>query len=147
MKEILVKVLRETNMKYTVDIPEVSATYWKDNVSSQESFDIDKEHCVVLILDSKMHVKAHSIVSIGNLDSTVVHPREVFRPAIAYAGKMIILMHNHPSGTLTPSPEDIAVTREMKQAGDLLRIPFLDHIIVSSKGDSFLSLKQYGYLE
>jgi DNA repair protein RadC len=88
---------------------------------------------VVLILNTRRHVKGHQLVTIGTLDTLLVHPREVFRGAIVASAAAIILMHNHPSGETTPSEADIKVTRDLARAGQLVRIEVLDHIIMLSQ--------------
>lgn len=145
MKEIQVKVIRENKTKYTAEMPALAAKYWEENIAT-EDFDIEKEHLIVLILNSKLAVKAHNVVTMGLINQTVVHAREVFRPAIAYAGAHILLMHNHPSGDTTPSADDIRTTRDISECGKILGIPLLDHVVVSSDGKRFESLKEKGIL-
>ena len=84
----------------------------------------------VLMLDARHRVMAFPEVSRGSLTSSLVHPREVFRPAIAVGSAAVIVVHNHPSGESKPSPEDDAVTRRLVDAGVLLGIPVLDHVII-----------------
>ena len=87
------------------------------------------ERFVVFILDSKNTVQAIEIVSEGTLNSSLVHPREVFRAAVAGLGAAIIVAHNHPSGNPEPSREDIEITRQLVEAGKILGIPIHDHIV------------------
>ena len=103
--------------------------------------DSRQEEFHVVTLDTKNHVLNHHLVSRGLLDQTVVHPREVFRPAIKDAAKSVILVHNHPSGDPTPSDKDLALTRRLEEAGKLLDIQVLDHIVVA--GDGAASLREY----
>ena len=98
-----------------------------------------KEHFYLLCLDTRNRVCAKKQVSVGNLDSSIVHPREVFKDAVSALAASVIFVHNHPSGDLEPSSEDISLTRRLVEAGDLLGIPVLDHIIVSDRG--YTSLK------
>lgn len=98
-----------------------------------------KEYFYVLCLDTRNRVHNKKQVSMGNLDSSIVHPREVFKDAIASLAASVIFVHNHPSGDLEPSSEDVNLTRRLVEAGDLLGIPVLDHIIVSDMG--YTSLK------
>ena len=91
-----------------------------------------KEHVAVFCLNAAHELIEKNIVSIGTLTESLVHPREVFRPAIHCGAAAIILAHNHPSGTCAPSSEDAAVTRRMKDAGTLLGIPMLDHVVVTA---------------
>ena len=106
--------------------------------------DLTVEEFHVLALDSQSQVRRDVLVSRGLLNSALVHPREVFRAAIAEAAAGIIVAHNHPSGDPTPSPEDRAVTRQLVEAGRLLDLPVYDHVIVA--GDRHLSFVAAGYL-
>ena len=91
----------------------------------------DKEVIVAFYLDTRNKIISREIVSIGTLNTSVVHPREIFRTAIIRNACSIILAHNHPSGNVKPSNEDIEVTRKLKKAGVILGIELLDHLIVS----------------
>ncbi len=106
--------------------------------------DLPVEEFHVLVLDSQSRVRRDVLISRGLLNSALVHPREVFRAAIAEAGAGIILAHNHPSGDPTPSAEDRAATRQLVEAGRLLDLPVYDHVIVA--GDRFLSFVAAGLL-
>ncbi|TJY41446.1 JAB domain-containing protein [Cohnella pontilimi] len=103
-----------------------------------------EEHFVVLFLNTKNRVIGRQTVSVGSLNASVVHPREVFRAAIRRSSASILCAHNHPSGDPTPSPEDIQLTRRLAEAGELVGIELLDHIVI---GDNrFISLKELGCL-
>ena len=91
----------------------------------------DKEVFVAFYLDTRNKIISREIVSIGTLNASVVHPREIFRTAIIRNACSIILAHNHPSGNVKPSNEDIEVTRKLKEAGVIIGIQLLDHLIVS----------------
>ncbi|MEI6185819.1 MAG: DNA repair protein RadC [Dehalococcoidia bacterium] len=97
-----------------------------------------KEYFYILCLNTRNRVNDTRQVSIGNLDSSIVHPREVFKDAISTYASTVIFVHNHPSGDLEPSAEDIHLTKRLVEAGELLGIPVLDHIIVSDKGHTSL---------
>jgi DNA repair protein RadC len=97
------------------------------------------EHFVVLMLDLKRRIIGIHTVSIGTLTETLVHPREVFKSAILANAHAIILGHNHPTGEPTPSIDDLDITRELIQAGEYLKIPVLDHIIIGHD-DKFVSM-------
>ncbi|MDM8000366.1 MAG: DNA repair protein RadC [Dehalococcoidia bacterium] len=98
-----------------------------------------KEHFLALLLDTRNRLIRTATVSVGSLDSSIVHPREVFKEAIKASAASVIFVHNHPSGDPEPSQDDIELTRRLVEAGKLLGILVLDHVIV---GDgSFLSLK------
>lgn len=103
-----------------------------------------KEHFVIFCLDSRNKIIKKEIVSIGTLNSSLVHPREVFEPAIKFLSAQIVISHNHPSGDVHPSDEDIQITKKLLKAGNLLGIEVIDHVIVSN--DKFLSLKEKGLL-
>lgn len=102
-----------------------------------------REHFLAVMLDTKNRVVRTETISIGTLDSSLVHPREVYRVVIREGAACWIAVHNHPSGDPTPSPEDIAVTRRLKEAGELLGVELLDHLII---GDgNYTSLREKGY--
>lgn len=103
-----------------------------------------KEHFVVFFLDTQNQVIRKELVSIGTLNASIIHPREVFEPAIKFLASHIIVAHNHPSGSLEPSDEDLSVTKRLKEAGQLLGIQLLDHVIVTATGYS--SLKEQNLL-
>ncbi len=99
-----------------------------------------KEYFVALFLNARNQVICREDVSIGSLNASLVHPREVFAPAVGSSAASVILAHNHPSGDVTPSREDIELTRRMVQAGEIMGIEVLDHLIVGS--ERFLSMKE-----
>jgi DNA repair protein RadC len=94
----------------------------------------NKEVFVVFCLDSANQIISREIISIGILNSTIVHPREIFRTAILRNANSIIISHNHPSGNLEPSNEDIKITTQIKKAGEIIGIKLLDHVIISKTG-------------
>ncbi len=103
-----------------------------------------KEHLKSLLLDTKNRVLAIKTVSIGDLSSSIVHPREVYKDAVVASAAGIIVAHNHPSGDPTPSGEDVSVTKRLIQAGEIMGIDLLDHIVI---GDGvFVSLKERGLI-
>ena len=112
------------------------------NLLSAEMSLLQQEHLRVVLLDTKNHVTGVSEIYIGNVNSSVVRPAEVFRPAIRDNSMAIIVVHNHPSGDPTPSPEDVSITQQLRESGDLLSIAVLDHIILA--GQSYVSLKERG---
>ena len=103
-----------------------------------------KEHFLVFFLDSCNQQIHREIISVGTINASLVHPREVFEPAIKHLAVQVILAHNHPSGDLEPSEEDLTVNKRLVEAGKLLGIEVLDHIIVTK--DSFSSFKEKGLL-
>jgi DNA repair protein RadC len=105
---------------------------------------LDREHFVVAMLNTKNKIIGLHTVSIGCLNASVVHPREVFKPALLSNAATVILAHNHPSGNPDPSDEDLSVTRRLFDAGKILGINVRDHIILGD--DSFFSFKEKGML-
>jgi DNA repair protein RadC len=102
--------------------------------------DSKKEYFVIFFLDSRNQIIKREIISVGTLNSSLVHPREVFEPAIRYSTSQIIISHNHPSGLLKPSEEDLSMTKRLLEAGKILGIDVLDHIIVCK--DEYKSLRE-----
>jgi DNA repair protein RadC len=103
-----------------------------------------QEHFACISLNGANEVIESRIVTVGLLDTNQVHPREVFSDPIGDRAASVLVAHNHPSGTLEPSPQDLALTRRIVKAGDLLGIRVLDHLIITA--DGFLSLKEAGHL-
>ena len=104
---------------------------------------LDRENFVVVLLNTKNEVIETSTVSVGTLSASLVHPREVFKPAVRASAASVILAHNHPSGKVEPSREDREVTRRLGEAAGILGIEVLDHVIV---GDGYFSMKEHGML-
>ena len=99
-----------------------------------------KEHIVAFYLDTQEKLIERRIISVGTLDTSLLHPREVFEPALQLSAAGVILAHNHPSGSIEPSDEDIAITKRVVDAGDLLGITLVNHIIVSTGGYKVIDL-------
>lgn len=102
-----------------------------------------KEYFITLHLDGKNRILAVDVVSQGSLNQSIVHPRETFKTALLSSAAAIILIHNHPSGDPTPSGEDLAITRRLKEVGDLIGIKVLDHIVI---GEEYMSFVERGIL-
>lgn len=92
--------------------------------------ELNQEHFIILMLNTKNKIIKEETIAIGTLDSTIIHPREIFKDAIKESASSIILVHNHPSGDPAPSEDDIRITKELIHAGDILNMPVLDHIII-----------------
>lgn len=101
-----------------------------------------KEHFVCLFLNTKNRVLAQETVSIGTLDASLVHPREVFRAAMLHSAASILCVHNHPSGDPTPSREDVDITKRLMEVGEVMGIQILDHIVIGD--NQYVSLKERG---
>jgi antirestriction protein ArdC len=145
-KEFKVVALRDCPMPEHMqlcDTPERAAEYWRSHIATAPQFNSECECFVVLLLNSRRRVKGHHFVSIGTLDTILVHAREVFRVAIVAAASAIVIMHNHPSGEAAPSEADIKVTRDLIRAGQLLKLEVLDHVIIGQP--KHISLRNLGY--
>jgi len=142
-KAMQIKALFEFNKRYSS-----SKQNGKPIKSAKDVFEycspklsgVDKEHFIILHLDTRNRVIKDEIVSVGTLNSSVIHPREVFKSAIKESANAIILVHNHPSGDTKPSEEDKTITERLFDAGELLDIKVLDHIIIGN--DCYYSFKE-----
>jgi len=123
--------------KPIIKSPEDVATIVRSQLKGKK-----KEHFLVLCLDTRNHLINYKQVSMGSLDTSVVHPREVFKEAISSNAASVIFVHNHPSGDPEPSKEDVELTKRLAKAGEIIGIDVLDHIIVCDK--TYLSLKTKG---
>ena len=118
-----------------VNRPEIIANLVMDTMKH-----LEKEHFDIAILDTKNQIISIDNVSIGTLNSSIVHPRDVFNIAIKKSANALILIHNHPSGDPTPSKEDISITNRLIETGEIVGIKVLDHIIIGN--ERFLSMKE-----
>jgi DNA repair protein RadC len=116
----------------------------QDLLNAEDDIDQDKEHFWVFHLDSRNTIKFIELVSLGTLNGALVSPREVYTRAVSERTAQIVVCHNHPTGVTEPSEDDISLTNRLKQAGDILSIDLVDHIIISGRG--FTSLKEKGVL-
>ena len=110
---------------------------------AEEMMHEKRELFMTINLNTRMQVESKSVISIGNIDSAPVHPREVFGPAIRRGAAAVVVAHNHPSGDPTPSPQDIEVTERLLSASEILGIRLVDHVIVGN--GCFTSMKNEGY--
>lgn len=129
---------QEISPRYRIESPIHAYNLVKDEMEKEK-----RELFVVILLDTKGFVIIHQVVSIGTLSQTLIHPREVFYPAIRHNAASMILAHNHPSGDPTPSKEDFEVTNALIKVGQVMSIPVHDHIIIGSS--KYISLKQSGF--
>ncbi|WP_235879533.1 RadC family protein [Robertmurraya siralis] len=125
--------------RYIIRSPEDGANY----VMNDMRF-LAQEHFVCLYLNTKNQVLHKKTIFIGSLNASIVHPREVFKEALRRSSASVICLHNHPSGDPTPSREDIEVTKRLVEAGKIIGIEILDHLIIGE--NKFVSLKEKGYL-
>ena len=131
-----------------MDKPEQVVAVWHAVVEKSSWYDPEKEALVSFSLDAQLRVKGFNLVNLGLTNQTLIHARECYRSAVALAAAHLVLGHNHPSGDPKPSADDIRATREMIEAGRILGIPLLDHVIVGrplpANPAGFVSLKQMG---
>jgi len=106
--------------------------------------DHKKEHFVIFYLDSRNQEIKREIISVGSLNANLVHPREVFEPAVRHLAAQVVLAHNHPSGDPEPSEDDLEITKQLKESGKILGIEVIDHIIITKNG--FISFKEKNLL-
>jgi len=138
--------------RYRKEVVREDAPAWvsKRFTSAQQVFEMfydlrleAKEHFIALHLDGKNRIACFDRVSVGSLNQSIVNMRELFKTACLSSAAAILILHNHPTGDPTPSREDLEITRRIKEAGDLLGIRLLDHIII---GDSYLSFAEQGLI-
>lgn len=139
---VSIKMVKESSFLYqtrTISSPKDAYEMIKEQLEG-----LDREQFIIACLNTKNEPTNISVVSVGSLNKAIVHPREVFKTAILSNASSIMAFHNHPSGDTTPSDQDIQLTNRLYEAGELLGIKVLDHLII---GDgSFTSLKEKGYL-
>ncbi|QUG42233.1 DNA repair protein RadC [Psychrobacillus sp. INOP01] len=130
---------QKTDGKFTIRSPKDAATYLMQDMTS-----LNQEHFVTLFLNVKNQILHKQTIFIGSLNASIVHPREIFREAVKRSAASIICAHNHPSGNPAPSTEDIDVTKRLYEAGLIMGIELLDHVIIGDH--QFISLKEKGYM-
>lgn len=129
---------KEVEDRYTIRSPEDAANFLMQDMTA-----LQQEHFVVLFLNTKNQIIYKKTIFIGSLNASIVHPREIFREAVKRSAASIICAHNHPSGVPTPSPEDIDVTNRLVEAGIIIGVELLDHVIIGDH--QFISMKEKGY--
>lgn len=134
--ELVKRVLR-SSLPYmnVIDHPQVLFDWLRLEIGDKQ-----QEHFIVVYLNTQHQIIGVKTLFVGTLDRSIIHPREIFKEAMAVSSSKIMIVHNHPSGTLTPSNADIQVTKNLKEIGELMGIPLLDHLIVSASG--YVSLRQ-----
>jgi DNA repair protein RadC len=137
-------IIKIADTTRTVTRPESVYAILTEFMRRQDVVDQDKEHFFCIHLNNRNRIKLLELVSLGTLNASLVHPREVFTRAVRERSAMLIVAHNHPSGEVEPSDEDIQLTQRLREAGTLLGIELMDHVIIS-KGD-YYSFKEKGML-
>jgi len=147
LQQIKVVRMGEPDASHEMFLPKQALAYWFDNVATAPWFDREKECIVSILCNTKHKTTGFNLVSIGSLNESVCHPREVFRPAVAVSAFAILLMHNHPSGNTAPSTGDEAITKLLLQASGILNIRLLDHVIVGrGRRDRCFSFRESGLI-
>ena len=140
--EIKVITVRESESTYFTRTPADIKNIWENEITKAAWYDNEKEMMVVFCVNCKNRIKSYSLITLGILDESLAHPREVFKPAIVNSAKAIILVHNHPSNETNPSTEDIRMTKQMVEASKIIGIPIMDHVIVGK--DNITSMREIG---
>jgi DNA repair protein RadC len=130
---------KQMDSRFTIRSPKDAASFLMPEIGS-----LQQEHFVALYLNVKNQVIHKQTIFIGSLNSSIVHPREIFKEAVKRSAASIICAHNHPSGNATPSPEDIEVTKRLQEAGFIIGIELIDHVIIGDH--QYVSLKEQGYI-
>lgn len=133
----------------TLDCPENVDRYWHEHIASAMDHDPTKELLAVVLLSSRLKPLGWNRVSVGNLNETVAHPREILRPAIIASAHSILIVHNHPSGNPAPSASDKQMTDRLKKTCELMQIPLIDSMIIGFKSpchDKFFSFREAGMI-
>jgi DNA repair protein RadC len=141
--EIRIQRLNETPDAPKLETPEAAFGYWQAVITRMPWYIPDREVCVSVTLNTRLRVTGHSLVGIGTLNEAVTHCRDVWRAACVMNAYGVVVMHCHPSGDPQPSEADTRITRRLAEAGTLLQIALLDHVIGAEKWFSF---KQAGLL-
>jgi DNA repair protein RadC len=128
--------------------PQELVTIWHDHIAKTDWFDPDKEALVAVMVNTRLRSFAFNLVSLGTINETVAHPREVLRPAILSASYGLVMMHNHPAGDPQPSAADRSFTRRMREACEILQIKLFDHVIVGAPevAPGYFSFREMGLL-
>ena len=139
---VSLKMIRENSILY--GNRRIKSSYEAVGLVKEFLENSDREKLIVCCLNTKNEPTSLSVVSVGSLNSSIVHPREVFKTAVVSNSASVIIAHNHPSGDMRPSKEDLNITERIKQSGEILGIKLLDHLIIGN--EKYLSLKEEGYI-
>lgn len=144
--EILAAIELGGRIARTTQVKEgtVMSSSWVGNYLMEEMASLTQEHVVALYLNTKNEIIKKETLFVGSLNSSVAHPREIFKGAVRYSAARIILAHNHPSGNTDPSEADFSFTRRVVDAGELMGIEVIDHIIIGET--EYLSLREHGLM-
>ncbi|WP_256717394.1 JAB domain-containing protein [Paenibacillus odorifer] len=139
---VSLKLVKEATISYRTNVirnPQDAFEIAKEFIGDE-----DREHCILICLDTKNKINCIQTIGIGSLNSAIVHPREVFKIAIVSSSASVIFAHNHPSSDCTPSQPDLEISERIKQAGQILGIDLIDSIIVCE--DNYYSMKEHNLI-
>ena len=143
IREVVIQFKPLDTERIKVDNPAKVSEFISEKIGNDA-----RENFILLCIGNKNEVVSYSVISVGTITEAIVHPREVFIPAIMTKASGIIVAHNHPSGVNLPSRQDIETTKRLAEAGKVIGIPLVDHIIVgfNHPAGSFYSMKENGYI-
>jgi len=142
--EIRVQRINETPGSMKIDDAGAAAAYWREKIAAMPWYDPEREMCVAVVLNTRLSPIGHALVGIGTVNECVVHARDVFRAAVATGAYAVVLLHNHPSGEPMPSESDRRMTQRIAEAGRVMEINLLDHVVVGASG--YFSFREAGLL-
>ena len=145
LRELAARYEVETQPDRPEDRPMINNPYDVKNLLGYEMSILAQEQIRVILLDTRNNVIGQRVIYQGNVNSSMVRPAEVLRPAVTENAPKIVMVHNHPTGDPTPSPEDMSITRNIVDAGNLLGIELVDHVVIAGK--KFLSMAEQGMLK
>lgn len=140
---VSIQLVKEKSLAY--GLKQINSPMDAAEIAGEFLAGADREHFIIFCLDTKNNINALNTVSIGTLNSSIVHPREVYKAAILANSNTIILCHNHPSGDPSASREDLEVTKRLVEAGNILGIEVIDHVVLGDNG-KYVSFKERGIL-
>ena len=141
--------VREACASFKIESPELAYEYWQEVIRKADWFHENKEHLVILLLNTRHNIEGHSLVSIGTLNESLGHPREILGPVVAGGAHAFVLMHNHPSGDPRPSQNDKELTERIDKAADVLGVKMLDHVIAgveTADREPYFSFREMGLM-
>lgn len=144
------RIINDTShYDYLLDRPEKIMAYWREHIASDPTIESRKEQLIVIPVDSRLKSLGHTLISTGLANETLANPVEILRPVILSGAYNYVMAHNHPSGDTSPSSSDIAITKQIREAADLLKIRVVDHVIIGThpiRPMSYFSFQEGGRL-
>lgn len=131
---------------HLIEKPKQAADYWRTVIVNHPAYSAEIECLAVVMVNTRLRAIGHYVVSMGTIDTLLVHPREVYRIAVMLGAASVVLMHNHPSGDPRPSEADLSATKDLSRCGRLLKVDLLDHVIIGA-GRRHVSLRDLGYFD